>query len=126
MRKIIDILWKREAETPNLAAGQAAEAAFALLDTAEQLRQIPLRNEHGNVVPFGSIAAVRDEQGQSLTVPSITIDPADGAHIIAAVDGVVAEAAINGIGRRAADKAVITSTAQEIGEAGDKIVPRRT
>ena len=35
MRKIIDILWKREAETPNLAAGQAAEAAFALLDTDE-------------------------------------------------------------------------------------------
>ncbi len=35
MRKIIDILWKREAESPNLMAGQAAEAAFALLDTAE-------------------------------------------------------------------------------------------
>lgn len=36
MRKIIDILWKREAEAPDLAAGQAAEAAFALLDTAGQ------------------------------------------------------------------------------------------
>ena len=35
MRKIIDILWKRDAEMPNLAAGQAAEAAFALLDAAE-------------------------------------------------------------------------------------------
>jgi len=36
MRNIIDILWKREPETPELAPGEAAEAAFALLDAVPE------------------------------------------------------------------------------------------
>ncbi len=33
MRNIIDILWKRDPSSPDLGQGEAAEAAFALLDT---------------------------------------------------------------------------------------------
>ena len=36
MRNIIDILWKREPATEDFGPGEAAEAAFALLDTVPE------------------------------------------------------------------------------------------